>query len=189
MSEAGDLSNNNNTADESPSENNNDNTTATTDTGATTHTTHTATTDTGATAHTTHTTQAELPSPLPAAACVAESETSPSPSTTTTATTTASPTETLQQKMNSAKVDILLKATGDAPIMKKKKWQVDRTKRISWVSEFIKKYIKSDPSDSLFLYVNQAFAPSPDTDIGSVFDCFGSDGKLVLHYCRTQAWG
>ena len=46
-------------------------------------------------------------------------------------------------------VDILLKATGDAPIMKKKKWQVDRTKRISWVSEFIRKYIKSDPSESL----------------------------------------
>lgn len=19
--------------------------------------------------------------------------------------------------------------------------------------------------------------------------CFGSDGKLVLHYCKTQAWG
>jgi len=94
-----------------------------------------------------------------------------------------------QEKLNNMKVDILLKPAGDAPIMKKKKWTVDRSKRIAWVSDFIKKYIKSDPSESLFLYVNQAFAPSPDTDIGSVFDCFGSDGKLVLHYCRTQAWG
>ncbi|XP_005092493.1 ubiquitin-like protein ATG12 [Aplysia californica] len=92
-------------------------------------------------------------------------------------------------KSNSLKVDILLKPAGDAPIMKKKKWTVDRTKKISWVSDFIKKYIKSEASESLFLYVNQAFAPSPDTDIGSIFDCFGSDGKLVLHYCRTQAWG
>jgi len=94
-----------------------------------------------------------------------------------------------QKPKDGLKVDILLKATGDAPIMKKKKWTVERSKRISWVSDFIKKYIKSDPSESLFLYVNQAFAPSLDTDIGSVFDCFGSDGKLVLHYCRTQAWG
>jgi len=93
------------------------------------------------------------------------------------------------EKINAMKVDILLKPAGDAPIMKKKKWTVDRSKRISWVSDFIKKYIKSDPSESLFLYVNQAFAPSPDTEIGTVFDCFGSDGKLVLHYCRTQAWG
>ncbi|KAH9512273.1 Ubiquitin-like protein [Bulinus truncatus] len=85
--------------------------------------------------------------------------------------------------------DILLKPAGDAPIMKKKKWTVDRTKKICWVSDFIKKYIKIEPSDSLFLYVNQSYAPSPDTDIGSIFDCFGSDGKLVLHYCKTQAWG
>ncbi|XP_067671303.1 ubiquitin-like protein ATG12 [Haliotis asinina] len=90
------------------------------------------------------------------------------------------------QKM---KIDVLLKPAGDAPIMKKKKWAVDRTKRISWVCEFIRKYIKLDISESLFLYVNQSFAPSPDTDVGVLFDCFGSDGKLVLHYCRTQAWG
>ncbi|KAK3089267.1 hypothetical protein FSP39_002208 [Pinctada imbricata] len=73
--------------------------------------------------------------------------------------------------------------------MKKKKWAVDRNKRISWIGEFIKKYLKVDAKDSLFLYVNQSFAPAPDTLVGTVFDCFGSDGKLVLHYCRTQAWG
>ncbi|KAK7002818.1 ubiquitin-like protein ATG12 [Biomphalaria glabrata] len=94
----------------------------------------------------------------------------------------------VKQKLN-LKVDILLKPAGDAPIMKKKKWTVDRTKRICWVSDFIKKYIKMEPSESLFLYVNQSYAPSPDTDIGSIFDCFGSDGKLVLHYCKSQAWG
>ncbi|GFS23249.1 ubiquitin-like protein ATG12 [Elysia marginata] len=93
------------------------------------------------------------------------------------------------KQKNPSKVDILLKHAGDAPIMSKRKWTVDRTKKISWVADFIKKYIKSDPSESLFLYVNQSFAPAPDTDLGSIFDCFGSDGKLVLHYCRTQAWG
>ncbi|KAH9519797.1 Ubiquitin-like protein [Bulinus truncatus] len=89
----------------------------------------------------------------------------------------------VKDKINT-KVDILLKPAGDAPIMKKKKWTVDRTKKICWVSDFIKKYIKIEPSDSLFLYVNQSYAPSPDTDIGSIFDCFGSDGKLVLHYFK-----
>ncbi|KAJ8319477.1 hypothetical protein KUTeg_004568 [Tegillarca granosa] len=79
--------------------------------------------------------------------------------------------------------------TGDAPILKKKKWAVERNKQISWICAFIKKYIRCDPTDSLFLYVNQSFSPSPDTEIGSVFDCFGSDGKLVLHYCKSQAWG
>lgn len=47
------------------------------------------------------------------------------------------------------KIDILLKATGDAPIMKKRKWAVDKKKKIGWIIEFIKKYIKSEPHDSI----------------------------------------
>nr|XP_022317492.1 ubiquitin-like protein ATG12 isoform X1 [Crassostrea virginica] len=69
-----------------------------------------------------------------------------------------------------SKIDVLLKPAGDAPIMKKKKWAVDRNKRIGWVGEFIKKYLKLTAQDSVFLYVNQSFAPTPDTEIGSVFD-------------------
>jgi len=87
------------------------------------------------------------------------------------------------------KVDLLLKATGDAPIMKKKKWAVDADKTISWVITFIRRYLKLQDSDSLFLYVNQAFAPPPDQTIRNLFDCFGSDGKLILYYCKSQAWG
>ncbi|VDI01321.1 ubiquitin-like protein ATG12 [Mytilus galloprovincialis] len=96
---------------------------------------------------------------------------------------------TNDELLKEKEVDVLLKAAGDAPIMKKKKWSVDRNKRVSWISEFIKKYLKFEPTESMFLYVNQSFAPAPDTEVGSVFDCFGSDGKLVLHYCKTQAWG
>lgn len=40
-----------------------------------------------------------------------------------------------------------------------------------------------------FIYVNQSFAPSPDQEVGTLYECFGSDGKLVLHYCKSQAWG
>ncbi|KAF2986764.1 hypothetical protein EK904_004725 [Melospiza melodia maxima] len=34
--------------------------------------------------------------------------------------------------------------------------------------------------DSRFIYVNQSFAPSPDQEVGTLYECFGSDGKLVL---------
>ncbi|CAH1794358.1 unnamed protein product [Owenia fusiformis] len=87
------------------------------------------------------------------------------------------------------KIDVLLKSAGDAPIMKKKKWAVDPTKKIGWVIEFMRKYLKFEPEDSLFLYVNQSFSPSLDVELGTLYDCFSTDGKLVLHYCRTQAWG
>ena len=49
-------------------------------------------------------------------------------------------------------VDILLKATGNAPIMKKKKWAVDPDKKIGWIMEFIKKYLKLDRSEQLVIF-------------------------------------
>ncbi|CAG4975807.1 unnamed protein product [Colias eurytheme] len=92
-------------------------------------------------------------------------------------------------KSDKVKVDILLKATGNAPIMKKKKWAVDAEKPIGWIMEFVKKYLKLEADEKLFLYVNQTFAPSPDQIIKNLYECFGTDGKLVLHYCKSQAWG
>ncbi|KAH3778735.1 hypothetical protein DPMN_180206 [Dreissena polymorpha] len=86
-------------------------------------------------------------------------------------------------------VNVLLKAAGDAPILKKKKYTLERNKRIAYISTFLSKLIKLESGESIFLYVNQSFAPALDSEVGSVFDCFGSDGKLVLHYCKSQAWG
>ncbi|XP_050296177.1 autophagy protein 12-like isoform X2 [Anthonomus grandis grandis] len=91
--------------------------------------------------------------------------------------------------IKSFSVDILLKPTGNAPIMKKKKWTVDSDKPIGWIIEFMKKYLKLDSNEKLFLYVNQTFAPSPDQMVRNLFDCYSTEGKLVLHYCKTQAWG
>ncbi|XP_057300453.1 autophagy protein 12-like [Hydractinia symbiolongicarpus] len=97
-----------------------------------------------------------------------------------------SPEKVVEKK---TKIDVLLKAAGDAPIMKKKKWAVDANRPIAYLIEFIRKYIKCEPSESLFLYVNQTFVPSPDQLLSNLFECFGTDGKLVLHYCKSQAWG
>ena len=47
------------------------------------------------------------------------------------------------------KIDVLLKAVGDAPIMKKKRWAVDSNKKIAWVADFVRKYIKCEPHESL----------------------------------------
>ena len=46
-------------------------------------------------------------------------------------------------------VDVLLKPAGNAPILKKKKWTVDREKRMGWISEFIRKIICRETEDSL----------------------------------------
>lgn len=92
---------------------------------------------------------------------------------------------------NDEKIVFLLKAAGGAPILKKKKWALPRSKSIGHIAEFLKKYMTLDVEQQkqLLLYVNQAFAPAFDTTIGAVFDCFHSEGTLVLHYALTPAWG
>ena len=68
--------------------------------------------------------------------------------------------------------------------------QVDGEKKISWIIQFIRKYLKLEQNDSLFLYVNQAFSPSPDQTVSNLNECFGSaDNKLVLYYSRSECWG
>lgn len=46
-------------------------------------------------------------------------------------------------------VDILLKATGDAPIMRKRRWAVEPDRKIGCIMEFMKKYLKLDRSENL----------------------------------------
>lgn len=50
-------------------------------------------------------------------------------------------------------VEVLLKATGDAPIMMKKKWVVSQDQTIGWISEFIKKCIKLGTEERLVSYL------------------------------------
>ncbi|XP_077975583.1 ubiquitin-like protein ATG12 [Styela clava] len=97
--------------------------------------------------------------------------------------------DTPKKEEKPSKIDVLLRPAGDAPILKRKKWQVDPAKKVEWIAGFLRKLLKCEQSESIFLYVNQAFAPSPDRDIGTLYECFGGDGKLVLHYAKTQAWG
>ena len=46
-------------------------------------------------------------------------------------------------------VDLLLKAVGDTPIMKTKKWAVERTRTIQGLIDFIKKFLKLVASEQL----------------------------------------
>ncbi|KAK1795316.1 hypothetical protein P4O66_010486, partial [Electrophorus voltai] len=68
------------------------------------------------------------------------------------------------------KIDVLLKAVGDTPIMKTKKWAVERGRTVQSLSQFISRFLKLEPNEQLFIYVNQSFAPSPDQEVGVLFE-------------------
>ena len=46
-------------------------------------------------------------------------------------------------------VDVLLKAVGDTPIMKTKKWAVERGRTVQSLSQFIARFLKLDASEQL----------------------------------------
>ncbi len=74
--------------------------------------------------------------------------------------------------------------------MKQKNYKVDGEKKIEWILAFIRKYLKLSEAEQIFVYVNQAFSPSPDQTVRNIYECFGGgDGKLVLYYSKTQMWG
>uniref|UniRef100_A0A5K3ESN1 Ubiquitin-like protein ATG12 n=1 Tax=Mesocestoides corti TaxID=53468 RepID=A0A5K3ESN1_MESCO len=90
---------------------------------------------------------------------------------------------------HSIKVDVLFKAVGDAPRMKKSRWAIKRNDTVINLTIFLRRYLGLGQSqDNLFIYVASSFAPPLDTEIGTLFDSFSADGTLILQYCKTQAW-
>lgn len=87
------------------------------------------------------------------------------------------------------KIEVIFKHVGNAPILKKSKWAVSPTTTVSGCVGFIRKYMNLDPNLSIFIYVNQSFAPAVDQTIQNLLDCYETDKKLILYYATTPAWG
>ncbi|XP_031479746.1 ubiquitin-like protein ATG12 isoform X4 [Nymphaea colorata] len=67
------------------------------------------------------------------------------------------------------KVVVHLKATGDAPILKQAKFKITGTEKFAKVIDFLRKQLHRE---SLVIDIN-----------------FGIDGKLVVNYACSMAWG
>lgn len=97
--------------------------------------------------------------------------------------------------MSDEKVQLLLQAVGDAPSLKQKRLFVKASHNIAYLTSTLSKLLGLTPDKSLFFYVSQTFAPSPDHTFQVLSDCYalsnedGSGKHLVLHYSISQAWG
>ncbi|KAJ3695571.1 hypothetical protein LUZ60_000948 [Juncus effusus] len=84
------------------------------------------------------------------------------------------------------RVVVHLRATGDAPILKQAKFKIAGSEKFLKVIEFLRRQLHRD---TLFVYVNSAFSPNPDELVIDLFNNFGIDGKLVVNYASSMAWG
>ncbi|KAG8742387.1 hypothetical protein FRC10_001609 [Ceratobasidium sp. 414] len=109
-------------------------------------------------------------------------------------------------KQESTRVIIQFKAVGNAPIMKKYEYGVSSSQPLQVVVKFLRSQLGLKPGDPLFTYINLSFALTPDETILNLFKpclclvyllnflypsikSFTVDGKLIVNYCSTAAWG
>ncbi|KAH0927291.1 hypothetical protein HID58_019547 [Brassica napus] len=89
-------------------------------------------------------------------------------------------------KSLTSSIVVHLRATGGAPILKQNKFKISGTDKFAKVIDFLGRQLHSD---SLFVYVNSAFSPNPDESVIDLYNNFGIDGKLVVNYACSMAWG
>ncbi|KAG0072154.1 hypothetical protein BGZ89_007892 [Linnemannia elongata] len=117
----------------------------------------------------------------------------PAPNLTTTEPTgpPASPATVIanHKRKDTSKVIVRFRAIGNAPIMKQNVFKITASNKFFAVIQFLRKELNYQHSDPLFLYVNSAFSPAPDEIVNNLYKCFNTDGKLIVNYCTSPAWG
>ncbi|KAI9305523.1 ubiquitin-like autophagy protein Apg12-domain-containing protein [Cunninghamella echinulata] len=88
-----------------------------------------------------------------------------------------------------SKVIVRFCAIGNAPILKQSYYKITASNKFHTVIQFLRKELKYQGSDPLFLYINSAFSPAPDEIVSNLYKCFGTGGHLIINYCTTAAWG
>jgi ubiquitin-like protein ATG12 len=85
-----------------------------------------------------------------------------------------------------AKIVIVFQAAGGAPILKQDKVKISVDSHFSKVVAHLKKQLHSE---SVFVYLRNAFCPALDEELGVLVKAYGTDGKLHVSYALTPAWG
>jgi ubiquitin-like protein ATG12 len=104
-----------------------------------------------------------------------------------TVTTPSSPPS--PAKPSEEKVIVMFKSAGGAPALKKKKFFISGASSFQMIIDFLRKQLKLQPTDPLYLFVSDTFQPHPEETVADLFKCFQSGGQLIISYCYNVAWG
>ncbi|CCD61524.1 Ubiquitin-like protein atg-12 [Caenorhabditis elegans] len=115
-----------------------------------------------------------------------ETATTPTGNTEPTAAASAEPPK-------SDKVTVRLRNIADAPVLKNKKMVVNPTDTVASFILKLRKLLNIQANNSLFLYIDNTFAPSPDTTFETLSRCYSvkiTDKEILeLQYSITPAYG
>lgn len=68
-----------------------------------------------------------------------------------------------------AKVTVRFKAIGSAPILRQQLCKISSTQRFEQVVAYLRRVLKVKGEESVFLYVNNSFAPALDEVVGNLY--------------------
>ncbi|KAI1205556.1 ubiquitin-like autophagy protein Apg12 [Annulohypoxylon truncatum] len=139
----------------------------------------------------------EQPSPSPPASPIPDRPASPELPLTMTASAvlTALPQDASSALASAGEFEqerilIRFKAVGSAPQLKREVRRIGATQKFEAVVSHLRKALRLNPTDGLFLYVNSAFAPALDEIVGNLHRCFkDSNDQLIVVYSITPAFG
>lgn len=88
------------------------------------------------------------------------------------------------------KVVVRFRAVGASPPLRRDVVKVTSTHKFEAVVAHLRKTLKVQDTESVFLYVNNTFAPALDEVVGNLWRCFkDSHDHLNVAYSMTPAFG
>ncbi|KAL1864512.1 hypothetical protein VTK73DRAFT_5815 [Phialemonium thermophilum] len=88
------------------------------------------------------------------------------------------------------KVVVRFKPVGAAPALKRDVAKVSSSQKFETVVTHLRRSLRVQDTDSVFLYVNNTFAPALDEIVGNLWRCFkDAKDQLNVSYSLTPAFG
>lgn len=101
---------------------------------------------------------------------------------------TTSNTITSEDKYHSLNKKCLIKfqAIGNVPPIRPAVCRISASQPFAVITGFLRRRLHVD---SVYCYLNNSFAPSPDQLVGQLFDEFHTKDELIVSYCGSVAFG
>lgn len=90
---------------------------------------------------------------------------------------------------SSVKVTLRLRPIGSAPSLEQSVFRISGNQKFAALIKFLRKQLRCPPSQSIFCYINNSFAPPMDEPLINLYESFAIDGHLLVSYCYTVAFG
>ncbi|XDG06142.1 hypothetical protein ABKA04_005757 [Annulohypoxylon sp. FPYF3050] len=88
------------------------------------------------------------------------------------------------------RIVVRFRAVGSAPHLEGEVRRIRATQKFEAVVSYLRKTLRLNQTEGLFLYINSAFAPALDEIVGNLHRCFkDSNNQLIVVYSITPAFG